>query len=92
MNADISQSTSTLFLVRAPKRYHYDWVALAANLRALPVMTWIELPLDTIPGTTDGYRRIALISHMTYHGLKINTSIEQPFIYIRRRPEPTTTA
>jgi hypothetical protein len=84
MNTDISQSTSTLFRVRAPKRPHYDC--------SLPAMTWIELPLDTIPGTTDGYRRIALISHMTYHGLKINTAIEQPFIYIRRRPEPTTTS
>jgi hypothetical protein len=83
----IAENTNPLFIIRDPQRLRLDWATLAEELTALPPMTWVQIALPMIPGTTDIYRRTALINRMLYYGLRIHTRIQPPYIYARRRPE-----
>jgi hypothetical protein len=61
----------------------FSWSVLAHKLLSNPVMTWLRIPLSSLPGETTKLKQSNLISCLSTKNVKIQTMTEEDFIYVR---------
>ena len=61
----------------------FNWDVLASKVLSHPVMTWFRIPLSSLPGETTKLKQANLISALTSRDIKVQTTTEDEFIYVR---------
>lgn len=62
----------------------FNWLDLRCKFTQYAAFVWFRIPLSELPGETTKQKQNNVISNATSHDLKVQTTVEGEFIYVRK--------